>query len=63
MQIMETDYFEPIKLEEMGQVKLMNRTDTKYWFNLIQLQKLLESIKDSYYILKIDGEEAEEKVR
>lgn len=56
MKTIETTFFDPIRLEEMDQVKLMNRTDTKYWFHILQLPKLLESIKDNYYILKIDGQ-------
>ncbi len=39
----------------MDQVKLMNRTDTKYWFHADRLQELLQSIKDNYFILKING--------
>lgn len=46
--------FEPIRLEEMDQVKLMNRIDTKYWFHIKRLNDLLERIKAEYYILHID---------
>lgn len=53
---MGTDFFNPIQLEEMGQVKLMNRTDTKYWFHFERLQEILEEIKNDYYVLKINGE-------
>ncbi|MCU4173750.1 polyphosphate polymerase domain-containing protein [Carboxylicivirga sp. N1Y90] len=48
--------FETIQLKEMDKVKLMNRTDRKYWFHRSQLPDLLESIKHDYYILNIDGE-------
>lgn len=48
--------FETIQLDEMDKVKLMNRTDRKYWFHRSQLPNLLEAIKDDYYILNIDGE-------
>lgn len=54
--ILTTDFFAPIKLEEMDRVKLMNRTDTKYWFHFDRLQQLLQLIKDDYYILHINGE-------
>ncbi len=53
---MKTDFFDSIKLEEMDQVKLMNRTDRKYWFHSGDLQELLHLIKHDYYILNIDGE-------
>lgn len=32
--------FDPISLGEMDKVKLMNRTDTKYWFHADRLQYL-----------------------
>lgn len=55
MKELETQIFNPISLQEMDQVKLMNRTDTKYWFHIDKLQELLQIIKNDYYILKIDG--------
>lgn len=48
--------FAPISLEEMDKVKLMNRTDTKYWFHAKNLQDLLETIHDSYFILTMHNE-------
>lgn len=39
----------------MDSVKLMNRTDRKYWFSVEHLASLLDDIKDSYYLLEIDG--------
>jgi len=51
-----THYFKPIRLEEMEQVKLMNRTDTKYWFHMNHLQKILQGIHKKYFILKIGGQ-------
>ncbi len=48
--------FEPISLKEMDGVKLMNRTDRKYWFNNALLELLLEAVKDGYYLLEVDGE-------
>lgn len=52
--IMTTEAFDKIKLEEMDRVSLMNRTDTKFWFNAKRLQELLNAIKDDYYILEIE---------
>lgn len=56
MKISEADYFTTIQLEEMDQVKLMNRTDTKYWFHTNHLAEILQAIKNDYFILKINGE-------
>ena len=44
----------PITLEEMGKVRLMNRTDTKYIFHTELLQDILSSAKDCYRILCVD---------
>lgn len=40
----------------MDEVKLMNRTDHKYWFSLSELQALLDSINKQYFLLHIDGD-------
>lgn len=53
---MNTTHFGSITLGEMDQVKLMNRTDTKYWFNSNRLPALLQMVKDNYFLLHIDGE-------
>lgn len=53
---MKIDFFEPILLDQMDQVKLMNRTDTKYWFHTGKLQGILQELRDSYYILQIGGD-------
>jgi uncharacterized protein YlbG (UPF0298 family) len=53
---MKTDFFLPIRLDEMEQVKLMNRTDTKYWFHSDRLYEILQEIKNYYYLLEIEGE-------
>lgn len=58
MKEIETNIFKPIKLEEMEQVKLMNRTDTKYWFHASHLQKLLYEIQENYFILTMNGKVA-----
>ena len=47
--------FAPITLKEMESVKLMNRTDTKYMFNLSQLTQILEKCIDSYKVVHING--------
>ncbi len=48
--------FEPISLAEMDGVKLMNRTDRKYWFNTSHLAELLADISEQYYLLEVEGE-------
>ncbi|MFY9311165.1 MAG: polyphosphate polymerase domain-containing protein [Bacteroidia bacterium] len=47
--------FEPISLNEMENVSLMNRTDTKFVFRYDQLQGFLNQIRDDYRILEING--------
>jgi len=47
--------FSGITLKEMDNVKLMDRTDTKYVFRLENLAKFLEEIKDDYRILDVKG--------
>jgi hypothetical protein len=47
--------FEEITLEEMEQVKLLNRFDSKYCMQTAQLQTILEEILSGYFILKIDN--------
>lgn len=47
--------FDPISLEEMGAVKLMNRIDTKQVIPLSQLARLLEIAAPEYYVQRIDG--------
>ncbi len=39
----------------MDGVKLMNRTDTKFTFNLIQFENILEDISKNYRVLEIEG--------
>ncbi len=46
---------EPITLAEMSNVKLMNRTDTKFVTNLQKLKQLLEMAQHDYYVQDIDG--------
>lgn len=47
--------FQPISLEEMGGIRLMNRTDTKFVTTIDNLQALLEMAVDAYRIQEIDG--------
>jgi hypothetical protein len=47
--------FDPITLNEMEGVKLMNRTDTKFIFNISQFADIMNEIKDDYRSLEIGG--------
>lgn len=47
--------FPPISLAEMSEVKLMNRTDTKFVTNKRKLESLLALAADQYYVQEIDG--------
>lgn len=53
---MKTEFIESIQLKEMDRVKLMNRTDTKYWFHYQHLQQILREIQNDYFILEINNE-------
>ena len=53
---MKTNLFTPIQLEQMDQVKLMNRIDQKFWFHEEHLQRILQSVGHEYYVLDIEGE-------
>ena len=44
--------FRPISLSEMENVKLLNRTDTKYILRLSQLRQVLAHITDQYWVLE-----------
>ena len=46
--------FLPISLKEMDTVKLLNRTDTKFIFNKIELECILKFINSDYKILTIN---------
>ncbi len=48
--------FEPITLDEMKGVKLMNRTDTKFVTTMPMLTRLLEMARKDYYAQEIDNE-------
>lgn len=45
----------PITLEEMKDIRLMNRTDTKFVTNKEKLARLLELANGKYYAQSIDG--------
>jgi hypothetical protein len=47
--------FKPISLEEMDDVKLLDRTDTKFVFNVAHLPALLERSLNAYRILEVSG--------
>jgi len=47
--------FEPISLQEMDSVRLMNRTDTKFMVSRAQLQGMLVHLSSSYRILEVEG--------
>lgn len=46
--------FRPIFLKDMGSVKLMNRTDTKYLLHIDQLGKVLDAALNDYQVLEIE---------
>ena len=47
--------FEPIGLNEMDEVKLMNRVETKYVFSAAKLPYLLSLLSGSYKVLEIEN--------
>ena len=47
--------FDPISLDEMESVKLMNRIDTKYAVSLDLLPAILEAARPNYYAQEING--------
>ena len=49
------DNFQPITLEEMSGIRLMNRTDTKFVTNTLTLRKLLKLAVWQYRAQEIDG--------
>lgn len=46
--------FDSIELKEADKAKLMNRTDTKYWFHTDILPTVLELISKKYFVLRIN---------
>ncbi|MBQ8047376.1 MAG: polyphosphate polymerase domain-containing protein [Prevotella sp.] len=47
--------YEPITLEEMSGIKLMNRTDTKFVTNTAMLTRLLQLAREAYRVQEING--------
>jgi hypothetical protein len=47
--------FEPISLDQMDQVALMKRKDTKFIIHAKQLTLILQMVQSQYSILEIDG--------
>ena len=47
--------FDPISLQEMENVKLLDRVDTKFTFRIDQLADILEKIVPHYRILDVNG--------
>ena len=47
--------YQPISLDEMSGIKLMNRTDTKFVTTVDRLRLLLTLAKDDYRVQDIDG--------
>ena len=45
--------FEPISLQEMDNVRLMNRTDTKFMVSRTQLEDMLQHLGSNYRILEV----------
>lgn len=50
--------FEPISLDEMDRVKLMNRVDTKFAFDKNTLIQILPILNENYFSLDIAGNRA-----
>lgn len=48
--------FREISLFEMDEVKLMNRTDRKFWFHSDLIDEILEEIEEEYFVLEIEGD-------
>lgn len=48
------DSFEPISLEEMDAVKLMNRVDTKFVFHMDDLLIMLQELQKDYRVLEVN---------
>lgn len=56
----ELQTFEPIGLDQMKEVKLMNRIDTKYVIPLAQLVPLLHTAAPEYFVQCTDGKRTAE---
>ena len=47
--------FDPISLDEMSGIKLMNRTDTKFITTVARLEELLVRAQEQYWAQEVDG--------
>ncbi len=50
------DQMQPIGLDDMKAVRLMNRVDQKYMASVSQLEELLSRVADSYYVQHVAGD-------
>ena len=50
------DQMQPIGLDDMKAVRLMNRVDQKYMASVSQLEELLLRVADSYYVQHVAGD-------
>ena len=48
--------YETITLDEMRDIRLMNRIDTKFVTTMPVLRQLLTLARDEYYVQQVDGE-------
>lgn len=48
--------FDPISLDEMSGIKLMNRTDTKFITTVSRLEELLVKAQEQYWVQEIEGD-------
>lgn len=53
--IQSLENFDPITLEEMDGVKLLNRTDTKYLLSREQFEEILRELPKQYRVLVVEG--------
>ena len=49
-------HFETITLDEMRDIRLMNRIDTKFVTTVPVLRQLLQLARDEYFVQQVDGE-------
>jgi len=49
------DTYDPITLQEMDDVKLLDRTEVKYFFSAKMLPEVLKTISSNYRVLDING--------
>ncbi|MFH2096655.1 MAG: polyphosphate polymerase domain-containing protein [Bacteroidota bacterium] len=47
--------FNPVSLDEMDSIRLMNRTDTKFTFHISKLEGVLQKSMSFYRVLEVEG--------